>query len=102
MQCNTYLQWQRKNGKSAGISPTAADIYSTSVRSLNIYTFKLHNYTIMANPLHVLVENNLEILSEFMVSYPRGSLTGYMSKRKKEQSIPCDLVLADFGPDTDN
>jgi hypothetical protein len=102
MPCNTLPAVTTKSGTSAGMSPTAADFYSTSVRSLNIYTVKHHNYSLMANHFHVLVENNFEILSAFMVSYPRNSLTGYMSKRKKGQSIRCDLMLADFGVDTDN
>lgn len=76
--------------------------YKAIVVDKDNYLSVLSRY-IHLNPVRIKTfeKKDLRDKLQYLVSYPWSSLAGYRSKRKKQHFITYDLVLGDYGGDTD-
>jgi REP element-mobilizing transposase RayT len=76
--------------------------YKAILVDKDAYLSVLSRY-IHLNPVRIKAMEKIEPRERYkrLKSYPWSSLPGYLSKRKKQHFVRYDLVLADYGGDTD-
>ncbi len=76
--------------------------YKAIVVDKDEYLSVLSRY-IHLNPVRIKAQQKVEPKERYrsLVNYPWSSLSGYLKKRKKQHFVNYNLVLADYGGDTD-